>query len=242
MASTRAVNVVLPEAPPRPPPLADLDWAALWAEFGPTFERRTRTLAGSDEQALRGELLFCLLGGHGVPYELGRSATDHLAGLNVFDPERDDAELAALLRRELATAQFEPRRTDGHLRRYRYPHRKGQQIVACRRWLQDVGPLADALRALPCERERRRLLCDCPGIGPKSASWLLRNCGLAEELAILDVHVMRVMTAAGRLGVASLPRDYERVETAFLDWCQELGAPAAAFDLLVWELARALRS
>jgi N-glycosylase/DNA lyase len=242
VAPTRAVNVVLPEAPPRPAPLADLDWAALWAEFGPTFERRTRTLAGSQEKELRGELLFCLLGGHGVTYELGRSAADHLADLDIFNPERGDDELEELLCRELAAAQFEPRRTDGHLRRYRYPHRKGQQIVACRRWLHDAGPLADTLRALPCERERRRLLCDCPGIGPKSASWLLRNCGLAQELAILDVHVMRVMTAAGRLGVATLPRDYEHVETVFLDWCHELGAPAAAFDLLVWELARALRS
>jgi N-glycosylase/DNA lyase len=221
--------------------LAGVDWRGVWAEFGTEFERRAGLLAGVEEHELRRELLFCLLGGHGVPYELGRSATDVVARLDVFEPTRDDDDLAELLFNQLDAPQFEPRRVDGALRRYRYPARKAALIVGCRNWLTGIQQLGCSLRELSCERERRRALCECPGLGLKSASWLLRNCGLAEDLAILDVHVLRVMTAAGRLGVAKLPRDYERVEAAFVEWCNEIGAPAAGFDLMLWELSRALR-
>jgi thermostable 8-oxoguanine DNA glycosylase len=67
---------------------------------------------------------------------------------------------------------------------------------------------------------------------------VLRNVGLGEEFAILDVHILRALEQSGRIGVYHLPRDYERVEFAFLSWSAELGAPSAAFDLLLWQLGR----
>jgi N-glycosylase/DNA lyase len=219
-----------------------VDWAALWADFGGAFEQRSTTLAGNTEDDLRRELIFCLLGGHAVRYELARSAADVVCTIGVFGTDCDDSALLPLLERELNTPQFLPRRVDGSLRRYRYPNRKAQLLVACRAWVNEVGSLRKALLASGSERERRGVLCECPGIGPKSASWLLRNCGLGQDLAILDVHVLRAMASAGRLGDASLPRDYERVEAAFLEWCRDLGASAAAFDLLLWELSHALRA
>jgi thermostable 8-oxoguanine DNA glycosylase len=161
--------------------------------------------------------------------------------LEVFAPDRQDEELEELLYDELSAPKFEPRRKDGGLRRYRYPRRKAAQIVACRSWLDEIGLLTEALLEVPCERARRRLLCDCPGLGPKSASWLLRNCGLSEGLAILDVHVLRILAGTGRLEPVSMPRDYEFAERVYLGWCAELGASAAAFDLLLWEFSRALR-
>jgi len=222
-------------------PPAALDWAGLWDEFGEKFEERTRSLAGSTDADLRRELVFCVLGGHAVPYELARSAADLVSEIDIFSDPRADPCLHADLERELSTAQFLPCRVDGGLRRYRYPRRKAQLLVACRGWINDIGSLRHALDNIGGERERRALLCGCPGIGPKSASWLLRNCGLGDDLAILDVHVLRAMGNAGRIEHASLPRDYELVETAFLEWCRDLGAPAAAFDLLLWEISRALR-
>jgi N-glycosylase/DNA lyase len=74
-------------------------------------------------------------------------------------------------------------------------------------------------------------------MGLKSASWLLRNCGLAAELAILDVHVLRAMQESGRASV-NVVDDYEELERAFLVWCHELGAEPAGFDLLLWEWSR----
>jgi thermostable 8-oxoguanine DNA glycosylase len=130
-----------------------------------------------------------------------------------------------------------PLRKDGSPRRYRYPRRKARLLGDALRWLVETGPLFSTLIGLDGEHERREFLASCPGIGLKSASWLLRNCGLAEELAILDVHVLRVMRESGRLGAGALG-DYEALERAFLAWCAELGAEPAGFDLLLWEWSR----
>lgn len=149
-----------------------------------------------------------------------------------------DHELQRRLLSELGQPQFEPRRVDGSLRRYRFPVRKAELIVRARQWLMSQGNLMGTLVSLESDRERRRLVCECPGVGPKTASWLLRNLGLATDLAILDVHVIRALKSTGRINEARLPRDYESIELIFLDWCREMEAPAAAFDLFLWEWQR----
>jgi thermostable 8-oxoguanine DNA glycosylase len=68
----------------------------------------------------------------------------------------------------------------------------------------------------------------------------LRNVGLGQALAVIDIHVLRALTAAGRVSDARLPRDYDAIEQRFLSWCEELNAPPAAFDLMLWEWQRAV--
>jgi N-glycosylase/DNA lyase len=189
--------------------------------------------------SLQDELLFCLLGGYGVSYELNRSATEVVAVLEPFSRKHDEHELRSVLENVLRKPSFEPRRRDGTLRRYRFPTRKASLIVAARRWLHDQSFLDHLLRSLPTGRERRNYLCQCPGVGLKTASWLLRNLGLAHDLAILDVHLVRALSQSGRLAFdARLPKDYEAVEEAFLGWCVDLDADPGAFDLFVWEWQR----
>jgi thermostable 8-oxoguanine DNA glycosylase len=227
---------LVPKAHERPGSYAN--WAALWRDYAADYERAVIELRPSDEDALYDELLFCLLSGHGVPFELALSAARHLAAFSVFSRRRTDSELRDLVLAELSRPQFEPRRKDGNFRRFRYPMRKTGLIVCARPWLLDQGRLYDRLRSIPDERARRTFLTACPGVGPKTASWLLRNAGLAHELAVLDVHVLRAMDNQGRLGSLRLPRDYERIEKAFLAWCRELQASPAAFDLFLWEVQR----
>jgi len=100
------------------------------------------------------------------------------------------------------------------------------------------GSIEEELAALAGEGERREWLCGCPGVGFKTASWLLRNCGWARELAILDVHLLRAMREVGLVGAVSLPRDYVFVEETFLRWALELGATPGALDLFLWDLQR----
>lgn len=184
------------------------------------------------------ELLFCLLGGFGVTFELAASATEKVASLEPFGASWTESDLATRICYELSLQQFEPRSANGGFRRYRFPNRKARLIVSARRWLNGQGAVNQTLALVDCEHERRRLLCECPGIGHKTASWLLRNLGLASRLAILDVHVVRALRAAGRISNETLPRDYVAVEAAFVEWCDQLGAPPAAFDLFVWEWQR----
>jgi thermostable 8-oxoguanine DNA glycosylase len=214
-----------------------LDLEAAWELCSDLF-CQFRSPPPPSHDDLERELLFCLLGGFGVSFEHALSACERLTQLRPFTSSTGTLELEALLRSELENPQFKPLRKDGTFRRYRYPVRKAHLIVCARSWLQTRPPLLDELTDLRCERARRRLLCECPGIGAKTASWLLRNLGLAQELAIVDVHLLRALRAAGRIENVTLPRDYELVEAAFLEWCRELDAPAAAFDLFVWEWQR----
>jgi len=215
-----------------------IDWRPIWEAHSTTYDVMVQQMAPADEAAVQRELLFCLLGGHSVSYELALSATERCAELDVFAPQWAPDDLKARLADELGQPQFLPRKLDGTLRRYRYPRRKAMLVAAASQWLALCGPLTQALSSLDCERERRELLCACPGIGPKTASWLLRNLGFAQNLAVLDVHVLRAMASAGLVDQVNLSRDYEMVEETFLAWCEDLAAPPAAFDLFLWEFQR----
>lgn len=217
---------------------ATTGWQERWRELQARYDALFDLRLDVTEQLLRDEALFCLLGGHGVPYELALSATRRLLSLDVFSSTWSPRALEARLRQELSSAQFEPRRRNGELRRYRYPDRKAGLIVAAREWFVDGAPLLGRLCAIDDERARRELLCSCPGFGQKTASWLLRNVGLGRGLAIIDVHVLRALIEERRLVDVKLPRDYARVEEAFLTWCEELDASPAAFDLFLWEWQR----
>jgi N-glycosylase/DNA lyase len=212
----------------------DIYWRHAWSLAEERY-RPPSTLLPRGEADLRRELLFCLLGGHGISYELNASAAAILWDRGLFHgwtPRHPELEA------ELSARQFEPRRRDGTARRYRFPTRKAGILADAAAWLYATGPLLPLLRRCEEERDRRRLLCACPGIGPKSASWLLRNCGLAERLAILDIHVIRAMRESGRLKGYALPRDYEAIEEQFVAWCDELGAEPGGFDLLLWDWSR----
>jgi thermostable 8-oxoguanine DNA glycosylase len=234
--STDALDLVATTSRPkyRAP---NLDIEAAWRLCSDLFCQFRSPPPPSHDDVER-ELLFCLLGGFGISFEHALSACERLTPIRPFASGTDASNLEALVRSELERPQFMPLRQDGTYRRYRYPVRKAKLIAQARSWLLARPPLLDEIGDLPCEHARRRLLCECPGLGAKTASWLLRNLGLAKELAIVDVHLLRALRAAGRIENVTLPRDYELVEAAFLDWCRDLDAPAAAFDLFVWEWQR----
>ncbi len=217
---------------------ASSGWRERWQELHARYDALFDLEVDLNEELLRDEALFCLLGGHGVPYELALSATRQLLPLDLFSPTWEPLMLEERLRRELSLPQFEPPRRNGDMRRYRYPKRKANLIVSARAWFLQEEPILDRLRAIDDERVRRELLCGCPGFGQKTASWLLRNLGLGRGLAIIDVHVLRALADERRLVGVRLPRDYARVEEAFLSWCKELDASPAAFDLFLWEWQR----
>jgi N-glycosylase/DNA lyase len=216
---------------------SDLWGAHVWERHRASYAKGA-PLRPAGEAALRKELIFCLLGGHGVTFELALSASDVVLRLSPFDDSRTPGRLRAAIQRELCKPQFEPRRADGTLRRYRFPSRKARLIADAVQWVAEEGGLRRGLAARTRERDRRSWLCQCPGIGLKTASWLLRNCGWAERLAILDVHLIRALMEANVVVEPRLPRDYERVEAAYLAWADSLGACPSALDLFLWEVQR----
>jgi N-glycosylase/DNA lyase len=209
-----------------------------WVTCADLFTAAIAPATEPSESCFQRELLFCLLGGFGIAFELAVSAFDVIDGLDPFGEQWSETDLAARVERELRKAQFEPRTATGALRRYRFPSHKARVIARSSGWVRSTGPVLARLTQITDEHQRREFLEQCPGVGPKTGSWILRNLGLASTLAILDVHVLRALEACGRVTAPSLPRDYLVVEQAFIAWCSELGAPPAAFDLFLWEWQR----
>lgn len=211
----------------------------VWHIVADLYCEAVRPYGSSACLELERELLFCLLGGFGVTYEHGRSAAAILSGLDPFSEVWGDDELFEEIVQTLMQPQFEPQKSDGSLRRYRFPRQKASMIVNARRWLLDNAMIGERLQTIASSEERRELLRGCPGVGLKTASWVLRNLGLGSDLAIIDTHVLRALFDSGRVSeTVRLPRDYELAEQAFLMWCNELDAPPAAFDLFVWDWQR----
>lgn len=209
-----------------------------WMACADLFTAAVTPSAQPSEASFQRELLFCLLGGFGVAFDMACSAAKVIDRLDPFAPHWSRTDLADRVERELRRPQFEPRRMSGELRRYRFPSRKAQIVARSCEWVRETGPVLPRLMQTENEYQRRAFLEQCPGVGPKTGSWVLRNLGLASALAILDVHVVRALEASGRVRNTSLPRDYWAVEQAFLTWCSELDALPAAFDLFLWEWQR----
>jgi thermostable 8-oxoguanine DNA glycosylase len=216
----------------------DLWWAPVWERHRTSYAKGSPPRPAR-EAGLRHELIFCLLGGHGVTFELALSATEVILRLSPFNDNWTSSQLRAAIEGRLRKPQFEPRRADGTLRCYRFPGRKARLIAEAVAWVTEQGGIARGLAARTCERDRRSWLCQCPGIGLKTASWLLRNSGWAKRLAILDVHLIRALEEANVVAETRLPRDYELVEAAYLAWADSLGACPSALDLFLWEVQRA---
>lgn len=212
-------------------------WKDVWLRHRLNYDEQQAS-SPIGEAELRHELIFCLLSGHSVTFELALSATSVVSGLEPFSESWTRGKLRTALQRELSRPQFEPRRRDGSLRRYRFPKRKAELISNAVQWVHGQGSIEAALLECTNDAQRRNWLCECPGIGFKTASWLLRNTGWASQLAILDVHLIRAMKEAGLIDSVSLPRDYVAVEQTFLLWALELEAAPAALDLFLWDLQR----
>jgi thermostable 8-oxoguanine DNA glycosylase len=172
------------------------------------------------------EAAACLLGGYGMHAELGLAAFRRLRdrGLLAGAPSRGTFE----------DALAEPFGGAIGARRYRFPRQKARYLAVCvaelGRRLEPEGDLA-----------LRNLLLTLPGIGPKTASWIVRNHRASSAVAIIDVHILRAGRLIGIFREEQQPgRDYDELERAFLRFAAAIEVPAAILDALMWDYMRAL--
>ena len=76
------------------------------------------------------------------------------------------------------------------------------------------------------------------GIGPKTARFFVLHSRPDQQLAVLDIHILRELRAQGYVDAPALtpqhPRMYARWERVVLGLAQAAGMTPAAFDLSVW--------
>ncbi len=179
----------------------------------PASYRLGRTLAE--------EVAACLLGGHGIPATVGLAAYDRMRERGVLsgDPVSE---------KDLETLLKEPLEVGGKSIRYRFAAQKA-------RYLAGALPLAHSAPKFNAGRQLRDWLLALPGIGYKTASWIARNWLDADDVAILDIHIMRVGQVIGLFPKKlTVERNYAELEERFLRFSASLDVRASELDAVIW--------
>ena len=210
-------------------------WGDPWALFTPAYWLAQGWMAELDVKPVthyraRGdavhELVFCLLGGYGITAEMAHAAYERCLEAGLV--ERRDADAAAW------TTVLQTRLTvGGRETHYRYPNQKAKFIAGAMAAIHSEPLRLDSGRAL------RDQLLVLKGVGYKTASWVARNILDCDDVAILDVHLIRAGQLCGFYSHTDrVEREYIRMESLFLEFCRVLRLRPAAMDCLMWDHMR----
>lgn len=210
-------------------------WGEPWALFTPSYWLSQLWMSGLERSthspykargSLTDELVFCMLGGYGITAELATAA---------FEACRDTQLISCLDSSERAWSDqlMRPLVVNGRQQHYRYPNQKARFLAGAMAYLRDHS--MEGYHG----KELRDQLLKIPGVGPKTAGWVTRNYDDSDEVAILDIHMIR----AGLLCNLFAPeqrveRDYFEMERRFLEFCRALDARPAVLDCLIWDQMR----
>lgn len=177
-------------------------------------------------KTLTQEVAACLLGGHGIPAAVGIAAFERLRDEGVLAGSPSEQELLELLQ--------SPLDVHGRAVHYRFAQQKARYLSGCLSQLSIGEPPIGSGRAL------RDWLTQLPGIGHKTASWIARNWLRADDVAILDIHILRVGAVIGLFPTnLTVERHYFALEELFLSLSQRMGVRASELDAVIWyEMAR----
>lgn len=223
-----AIQVELPD--PNVELLPGVRWGSVDAFPTPSyfvFQVIARRLVGRTPQYSLGRTLAeevgaCLLGGHGIPGQVGIAAYEHLRSKRAFTGAiiPSAKQLEAWLR--------EPIQVGKRVLHYRFAAQKA-------RYLAQALPMLQGVPTFTVGRHLRDWLLDVPGVGPKTASWIARNWLHADDVAILDIHIMRVGQLAGVFPKNFIvERHYLELEKLFLAFSAALDVRPSELDAVIW--------
>lgn len=180
-------------------------------------------------KTLREEFAMCMLAGYGVRAEVGMEAAERLRVEGMLDAGATptEAEICELLQQPLLIGDRPVR--------YRFYRTKSKYLAAGLQALKASPPPEDDAMAFRAWFHR------LPGIGPKTASFLTRNWLGSDDVAILDIHVVRACQIAGVFPrTIDLTKNYAQLEQRFLDFAKGLGVRASWLDAIMWDDMRYL--
>jgi N-glycosylase/DNA lyase len=136
----------------------------------------------------------------------------------------------------------DPESLQPYLKRTRFYKNKSRYLAEARRVCDRDGTLSikDKIDAGNVPAAREWLVRNIKGIGYKEASHFLRNIGLGDSIAILDVHILRRLRSLGV--IAEVPKTltrkrYLEIESLMRDFSKRVKIPLAHMDLLFWSMA-----
>lgn len=182
---------------------------------------------GSAQSGLAQELVFCILSGFGVKAEVAVAAFDALSHAGLFEGKLDHQQIESILLQPV-------RLPTGKMVRYRFPRMRAAYLHDALLQIDELSLIDEGLAL------RDRLLA-IRGIGQKTASFIVRNHLKSDDVAILDIHVLRAGVIARIFPEAiNIARDYQALEARFLSFARAAGVPASILDMTLWELMRTI--
>lgn len=226
-ANVTSVRVELPS--PCEEVLPGVPWGAVDAFPTPAYwvyQVMYRRVAGGPPayklgHTLAEEVGACLLGGHGIPASVGLAAFEQLRSLGAFSE-------SCPTQSQLLTWLSQPVVVKGKEVRYRFATQKSKYLASALQAIDSAPPACTGL-------DLRNWLRELPGIGFKTASWVARNWLNADDVAILDVHILRFGQAIGLFPAKlTVERHYLELEQLFLALCRGMNVRPSEMDAVIW--------
>ena len=122
----------------------------------------------------------------------------------------------------------------------RFGDKKSKYIVDARDIFAKDSKLQikEKLKSFKTSREARDWLVEnIKGFGMKESSHFLRNIGIGNDLAILDVHILKKLEKYGvidKIPKSLTPKKYLKIEAQMKDFSKSIGIPFDELDLVLW--------
>ncbi len=225
-------TLILPSASA---PLIDrITWGHFSRPFTPAFWRASLWLQDNpagrfshnrSRQSIMKETVFCILGGYGIKAEVAQAYFNKMSNAGIFHGAGTrETDIRRLLK--------EPAIYQGRTYGYRFPNQKARYLAQALRSFADHEIPRDDLRL-------RDWLLELPGIGRKTAAWIVRNCLGSDNVAIIDIHLQRAGRLMGLFDSRTLcASTYAYFEQRFLAFAKALKVQASALDMLIWKTMR----
>ena len=197
-----------------------------------------------DEQQIWKELCFCLLSGN-VAYELVKSTIECLEqkGFLDFAWILEEKQSQDFIFKLFNGPNFEPRKKNGELRKYRYPKKRSGEITKAAKIIYSESSIKQILENMNSDVDARNHLAETvPGLGIKESSHFLRNIGYSNSLAIIDVHVLNFLKqnqfVIWENNSSLTTKRYCKLETTLKNLSEFHDLDLAIFDLAIWHYMR----
>lgn len=181
----------------------------------------------------REEVAGCLLGGYGIPAEIGLAAFSAIKSsglLQIAEPTPD--QVFKVLQRPLQIG-------NGQLVHYRFARQKSTYLSRALSSISEDD--TSGFEASLDDCTLREWLLSFTGIGLKTASWIVRNWRNSNQIAVIDLHLHRAGIAMGLFGPSTSPsKQYYLLEARYLGFAQALAVHPALLDVIIWRQMKIL--
>lgn len=204
-------------------------------------QKETMHWKEASEERLLFELILAILGSQNR-YEVALRFSEEIRDYKLL--ENNHSMKIELLTEKIQTILSMALEIEGTSIKYRFPNSKAKFIAHNLLYLQLYGGLKSLLSQTEDIAQLRAFFVkEIKGIGPKQSSHFLRNVGYSNEVAVLDIHILRYMQIQGIIeetyikAIGTL-KEYEKLESLLIDFLRYMKYPIGLIDQAIWIVMR----